>query len=191
MIEVGLGPSCRRRSTAELKEPGNSRGHREFGGIFTSSRGLEMVQLDFPASGCRHKMHQFAFCLLADEDLAEEVTAAAFAMAIRNVDEAKTFPCGLSWLFVNLWRVVRPALVQQSAYARTARFSRMTILDIPATERAVLVLTDGFSFDTALTARICETTEADVIDVLRRARGKLQRIARIGAPNPHSSNLVH
>lgn len=153
-----------------------------------------MVQLDFPASGCRHKMHQFAFCLLADEDLAEEAAAAAFAMAIRNVEEAKTFPSGLSWLLVNLWRVVRPALVRQCAYAReheTAGFSGLTILDIPATERAVLVLVDGFSFDTALAARICETAEADVVDLLRRARGKLQRIARVGAPNPYSSNLVH
>jgi hypothetical protein len=139
-------------------------------------------------------MHQFAFCLLADEGLAEEATAAAFAMALRNVDEAKTYPCGLSWLFVNLWRVVGPALVQQCAFTRENQkvgFSGLTILDIPATERAVLVLVDGFSFDKALAARICETAEADVNDLLCRARGKLQRIARVGAANPHSSNLVH
>jgi DNA-directed RNA polymerase specialized sigma24 family protein len=121
------------------------------------------------------ELRQFSFIMTGDEGVADAALEEALKSALDYVGAADGFPCRRSWMFAHLLQTVRRS--GSSAIQDLGIGAWISLLQIPAEERAVLVLIEGFGFDLATTSLITGHPREELQRLLTLAHLRFEELA--------------
>lgn len=147
------------------------------GGSRRWNRYMEVGLFDCTTKQFLGQLRQFSFILTGDEATADAAVAEALTSARGHIAEADAFPCHRSWLFANLFRVLNDG-EGSSASREPAHPWLVSLLEVRYDERALLVLVDGYRFDSATAALIIGASAETVHQTLTRARLAFHNLTR-------------